>query len=696
MKFDRPMPSQDRFLLHKIRSSVMDEAEIAEAEIHDEEAVVVWFRPYTSLLDMWNVLQSNGVNIADFRPATWNGEVVAEIVGELLERIFAGRHHVEHAHESETSDYTMTGYVLSRSADDEKDFRNITEVMEQIPNLDRDIKPSIKYPESLAWSFQFSSKDVELVLPLLKMIAESLEAERRVPKESKRSDKTNRDKEANLLKTADKATSRTTMPPRKALTSDSGRSKTPARRRLDLASVVSPPARASMASQIGALQQRSPVDAGVDKITTALVQLDIAAENKGAILAAVKEDIAAKSEETLIMGPRRLAQMPLGTGSGAAVAAQVSSTSVYKAAQLTEPLYQTPLAVYTDALDAIKEEAARSGLRPITADDDPWAQFTPAMKPRPAGFGDASALGGRLKVVTTDRESGENSVTSGVELWRYCHDHDVNQAAEAMFAYDATMVPGDVLDPYITLAAQLVVARGLMTQRSVTPENATLISAALSTTNTSWVQLDDSVMLAEPGIRFLAVLPQTAIQVDGPEEARLFANSFHKAVMACRGVVETDKNIDVLLESQKTLELNEARARQLQWVATLYRALDSPHWSPPFRLRVGYAWRAKIDSLTKSMLEQASQSGQVERWIARLRALTEDDLRQPQPVIKAFGELHSDDTTTEMRLLLASVLVDSHYLNFSESKRQAWRDMLQASGEPLPMVRAYYFMNAHV
>lgn len=467
------------------------------------------------------------------------------------------------------------------------------------------------------------------------------------------------------------------------------RLRSPHSEREDPSAIDSPPARRTGGGPRRLDFPDTPVSSDSLAVTLASVGVpDVTQEVKASVVGAVAIGVAQKTANWVNEGPRRLAQMPLGTGSGAAVATQAAVFKFYAEAELPEPAQMAPKKYYKQLLDRVTQYAQAQLLE--EAQGEEWLRFTPEMKPverRPRTFSVAPTSGPlRIIIDHPPRRQLPATVTDGASLWNYCHDHDINDAAAAIHAYDDRYVKGNDLDASVALAARLVVIRGLMTKRDITSESREILTRAMGISSDEWADLDDTAMLAAPGIRLLSRQPMLEDDREWTQDARDFAAAFRKACMAARQLAQSELAIDDLLEQEPTddAKLNVERAMELQWVATLYRALENNHVSQAFRVRVGYMWRAKVDSLTRALFSQAN--AQVEQWIATLRALPESNFELPD-----FEP--SNTVSPQMRLLLACVLIDSHYLNFSESKRKAWREMLQNSGQDLPMIRAFYYMS---
>lgn len=450
-----------------------------------------------------------------------------------------------------------------------------------------------------------------------------------------------------------------------------------------------------------------------DATETALLQQGLsivqATEIKQVVEGKIAEQVAKNTASFVLQGPKAISELPAGQGLGAAVISQASIEQFYKATQqFNIPSTKKPLNEMQERLASIKSRASQIGLTPAIGD---WVRFTPqmaSMRDRLASQSQAVSsfgqMAGRLTVSVSHppRQDVPPGIDTASAMWGYARDHSANQVAETLHAYDSKYVAGDSYDPFVATVACMVVIRGLMTKRDVTRENRVILNLAMGIpAEFNWVNLDETTLLANPGILFLSTIPDLSLPESAPEEARAFAKAFTDIIQACRAVVINDIAIDKLLhddDEPDRLQLNVTRALQLQWVAALFRALNDPnsHASKGFTTRVAFMWRAKADHLTQSIFAQATKAGHVKPWIAELKRLQEPDLSRPAQIIDAVQNWPSNSTETQLKLLMASVLVDSHYLNFSESKRQAWRQMLQDSGVDIPVVRAFFYMNQFV
>lgn len=334
------------------------------------------------------------------------------------------------------------------------------------------------------------------------------------------------------------------------------------------------------------------------------------------------------------------------------------------------------------------------------AGENPWLHLGVGS----GGAGAGGNTGGKLSirvgsaVETTLAESISSAGSDDARrqaLWTYCLENDTNACAQALYAYDSAYTSDDLLDPFVRTCAQMVILRGMFTNRHVSDNSRAILTTAAGETYDGWVSLDEKALLANPAILGISALnPVTYTSGLGPAAA--FARIFVRIVKCCRDVVARFADLDQeALDEEETdrTKTNVDQALELQILATLFRLLQNPdsHASPGLVLRVGYMWRAEFDEFSRTLFDQAKEAGHLKEWVQQLKALT---VRNAADVRLNLSKQNWDEAMSpQMQLVVLSLLVDSHYLNLDNDKRLAWRTMLQNTREPMTLLRAFYYMS---
>lgn len=490
--------------------------------------------------------------------------------------------------------------------------------------------------------------------------------------------------------------------------------------------------------------------AEVDTVAAALSQLNVqdAPQAANVARATMEAEIKKKTADVRAKGPAELGR--LGRGLATSIVAQSSADDFFTATEISRPAGGDFTTNLLDELRKLREDAAFKYMQP----EGEWKKFTREMKsmaerrpshasaaaassafafsqtalPTSTSLGTLSAAAppfsgpvmpsggqvttlpggaqvvlestasthGRLRVEIghTPRRTLPSEISSAVALWDYCQEHDANECAEMLHAFDAEKTPGDVLDPSVAAIAQMVVFRGLgKARRPISEENQTILSKAIGAPSNDWIALDDEMPTVARCVGFLADLPIVFGEPTEPKIAE-FAQLFKLMQTAARHAVDNGRAVNHAIESDSAspLEINELHANEIRSLAALYRLTQDPrsHAAPELVTQLGYLWRAKMDCLVKRVMQELG--GIPKQWIAGFKSLPSlDSAKRVGAILQP--DKPSSVATPEIRLLVACVLVDSHYAGLSDAKRRQWRHMLQKSEAHMPLVRSFYFMS---